>query len=409
VLDAFASTLVGMIVLILAALLWLALAAGGAVGRSLSGEQGGLLPHGVMRHGSRFHRTLDLQSIVSRLALITRLNLPLCSALDAAAVREPATIRRALQELSGRLRTGLALSEALAKTFQGCPAQLTAALQRGERCGQLAEALAEQERMITATANACLRTTPHARHAVAYTAMMAIAAGTLVLGILLMVVPKFREIFVDFDVVLPGATLALIDMAAWTERHLPEVLMTGLLFVCVTLMVSFIVSRTTEQGTVVRIVAMLRWCLPMTRTLDFGLGMSRAIRSLTLDTQSGVGIAAIETLPSVVSPTNHLRGRLVVFASAVSQGGIPHKAAKEAKLGDVFVCALRMVERGEEPERALNHAADYYEAIAYRWWNALSALSVPLVTLAIGAMVGFVVLAMFVPLITLIDAVSGTF
>ena len=65
-----------------------------------------------------------------------------------------------------------------------------------------------------------------------------------------------------------------------------------------------------------------------------------------------------------------------------------------------------MVERGEDPERVLGHAADYYEAIAYRWWHALAAVSGPVVTLAIAAIVGFIALALFLPLIALINAAS---
>ena len=74
----------------------------------------------------------------------------------------------------------------------------------------------------------------------------------------------------------------------------------------------------------------------------------------------------------------------------------------------MFVSALKMVERGEDAERVLGHAADYYEAIALRWWHAVSAASGPLVTLLIAGMVAFVALSLFLPLVTLIDAVADS-
>jgi type II secretory pathway component PulF len=113
-------------------------------------------------------------------------------------------------------------------------------------------------------------------------------------------------------------------------------------------------------------------------------------------------------LTSTVGTTNHLRYRLTGFVQEVQAGVVPHQAAQNAKLGDVFISALRMVERGEDATRVLNHAADYYEAIALRWWQAVSVVTGPLVTLLIAGVVGFVALAMFLPLVTLINTVADT-
>ena len=134
--------------------------------------------------------------------------------------------------------------------------------------------------------------------------------------------------------------------------------------------------------------------------------MAKAIRAMALSIRSGSERSFADALPSVVSTTNHLRNRLDDFAQAVAGGVAPAQAAQEAALGDMFVAALRMVERGEDPEVVLGHAADYYEAIAHRWWHALTAISGPLVTLVLAALVGFVALALFTPLVVLINTVS---
>ena len=153
-------------------------------------------------------------------------------------------------------------------------------------------------------------------------------------------------------------------------------------------------------------MAALRWALPVTRSLDYGMGMAKAIRAMALSIRSGSEQSFAHALPTVVCATNHLRHRLEGFAQAMAGGIAPSTAAQAAGLGDVFVCALRMVERGEDPQRVLGHAADYYEAIAYRWWQALMALSGPLVTLALATLVGFIALALFTPLVALINAVA---
>ena len=62
-----------------------------------SGEQRSLMPRGFLRHSTRIRRTIELQTVISRLSLITRMNLPLGPALDAAAIGERGRIRDALQ------------------------------------------------------------------------------------------------------------------------------------------------------------------------------------------------------------------------------------------------------------------------------------------------------------------------
>jgi type IV pilus assembly protein PilC len=235
---------------------------------------------------------------------------------------------------------------------------------------------------------------------------MMLFVGCMISWVMVFLMPKFKDIFLDYDVRLPRVTIALIEGADWLAMHLPGILVIVLLIVIGTVLMSVWTRRMSENGILIRIVASVRWALPITRPLDYGLGMGKVIRSMTLGIRSGAPSAFVETLPTVVSATNRLRIRLALFAQSISEGVAPHQAAKTANLGEVFVCALRMVERGEDPERVLGHAADYYEAIAFRWWHALAALSGPLVTLAMGVMVGFIAFALFMPLIALINAVS---
>ncbi len=406
VLDAMLIVTVPAAVVVLACL---ALKVKDTIAWLASGEQGSLTSGGFMPKGSRIRRTVELQSIVSRLAFITRLNLPLCSALEAAARGESRRTGRMLREIGRLIGTGVPVSTALESACQGYPVQLAAALRRAEECGQLTQALADQERLMAAGIDMRLRSTPHTRHAVAYATVMILFAASMLSGIMIIVMPKFREIFLDFDAPLPGITVMLMDVASWLVAYGWVFLGVVLLVVSGVVLVCVRAGAGEETRIIVRIVAALRWALPITRSLDYGLGMEKAIRSVALGIRTGSPTTFAGTLPSVVRATNHLRRRLAEFARGISDGVAPHKAAQDAKLGDVFVCALEMVEHGEDPERVLGHAADYYGAIAYRWWHALAAVSGPLVTLAIAAVVGFIALALFLPLIALIDAVSEGF
>jgi len=375
-----------------------------AIALSASGEPASLLPRGVMPFGMRLRRTFELQAIVSRLALITRLNLPLSSALDAAARNEPFRRAQVFRTMSRMVGSGVPVCDALQAALRGCPDQLVTTLRRAEAVGQLSRALSEQERAIAVTLDVHTHSSTHMRHALAYAALMFLIVGVMVFWHMIVVVPRFKDIFLDFDVAMPPVTAALLGAVQWIVPN-------GMFitFGIVALLFLFAVVRRIERdgdGPVSRTVAALRWMLPVTRSLDYGLGMAKAIRAMALSMRTGSERSFAHSLPAVVSTTNHLRHRLDDFAQAIAGGIAPAKAAHEAGLGDVFVCALRMVERGEDPQRVLEHAANYYEAIAHRWWQALMALSGPLVTLVLAVLVGFVALALFTPLVTLINAVS---
>jgi type IV pilus assembly protein PilC len=380
-----------------------------SVVQAFSGEQRSLMPRGFLRYSTRIRRTIELQVVVSRLAMITRMNLPLCRALEAAATGESGRVKHMLDGLAQRIGEGSPVSSALESVLPGCPTQLIATLRRAESCGQLAQALDQQDRMIASLVDLHFRSTAHTRHAVLYALIMMVFCAVMVFGIVIFLIPKFKDIFLDFDVSLPAVTMTLLNLVDWFAVNAFGIVLVLTLICFVVILTVVMTRRVGNVSTGSRIIAMLRFHLPITRSLDYGLGMAKAIRAMAFGIRSGAPNVFVETSSPVVSITNHLRTRLDAFSNSIAKGVAPHVAAQNAELGDVFVCALRMVERGEDPERVLSHAADYYETIAYRWWHALAAISGPLVTVGMGVMVGFVALALFMPLIALIDSVSGSF
>lgn len=372
----------------------------------LGGEISSFVPRGAILLGTRIGRLSALHSVISRLALITRLNLPLPTALEAAASRETYWVRRALRILSRRVIAGESLSKALPTSFPGVPVSMTASLARAEQSGQLPRALTELERAMDLGIEVRLSTTAHIRHAVTYSAFVILFVGVMLMGFMAFILPKFRKIFEDFETPFPPATKVLFDLLEFAGSYGPVLLMVA---ICVVLApLALAVLECARPGSVTGWVAQVRARLPVARTLDFSLGMAKVVRSLLLDTRAGVSFSSSESLAAVVGAANPLRFRLAAFSRQLQQGFRPHKAAQAAGLGDVFVRAMRMIERGDDPETVLGHAANYYDAIAYRWWQRIGALAGPLTSLALGLLVGFVAYAMFVPLIALIHAVAET-
>lgn len=387
---------------------WLAAAVKETLAWSISGETGALLFRGFGSSGVRMQRTAELRAVIAHIALITRLNLPLPSALRAAAKGESGSVGKALSYMGYLVGTGWPISAAVWAAFRGCPVQLVAILRRGEQCGQIRQAITDVERTLAATVRGHRTRGGYPRYAGAYAGMMLVFSSSMLAYIMVIIMPRFWDIFRDFETPLPAVTVALIDFSRWLVAHGGLLLAVLLLCVLLAVMAGVWLRGREKPGMLAHAVSAVRWAIPITRTIDYGLGMAAAIRSMAMDIRSGTAVDRAAVLTSTVGVTNHLRYRLADFGQEVHAGAAPHVAAQRAKLGDVFVSALKMIERGEDAERVLGHAADYYEAIAHRWWHAIAALSEPLVTLAIAGIVSFLVFALFLPLVALIDSVSGT-
>lgn len=91
----------------------------------------------------------------------------------------------------------------------------------------------------------------------------------------------------------------------------------------------------------------------------------------------------------------------------LAQGEPPENAARRARLGPVAAGAIGSVVRGCPPDVALGHAARYYRAAARRWWHVLGQFVWPAITVTSGLMVGFIALALFEPLVALINSVMN--
>ncbi|MCH7994961.1 MAG: type II secretion system F family protein [Planctomycetes bacterium] len=386
----------------------LLIAAKDTVSLLLAGESMSVTRGGFGSRGRRLARSIELQAVIGHLAVITRLNLPIHSALRAAAKGESRRIGKTMTYMAYLVETGWPASEALGVAFKGCARPLADVLRQGEQCGQFPQAVADAERMLGARVRMLRDTTGHGAAASLYAVIMMLFCGFMLAFVAIIIMPRFWNIFNDFGIPLPAITRHLLAvMRAITDFGGAILLMLALVVAVVT-WVTLRARRGQEDGFVPRTIGTLRSWIPFTRAMDFGFGMSSAIRALAMGLRGGAPLDRAVTLVSVVGHANFLRSRLDDFSQQVKGGVLPHKAAAGARLGDVFVSALKMAERGEDVQTAFRHAADYYEATARRWWQSMTALSVPLVTLAMACLVGFIALALFIPLVDLINALADS-
>ncbi|HOA75653.1 MAG TPA: type II secretion system F family protein [Phycisphaerae bacterium] len=339
--------------------------------------------------------------VISQIATVVRQHLPLATGLALAADSERGWTRVHLHRISRLLAQGLSLSEAVRSGFPDCSPVPFSLIRAGEQSGQLPAALEQAEEYLFE------RERQRSSDDVSVWVYLLIVGGfaaMVVSGIMIAVMPKYREIFKDYGVMLPRETIVLVGISEYVTDY-PLVAMLPLLAIAMALYFNLRPRRIPNPTFSSRVADWIRWHTPAWGRVEFGRGMQVVLQAMRLGIRSGMGLERAARIAGQVDVNTQLSARVQQFADLIDRGTGIREAARRAELGEVTGVALAGGQRGNDLDAALRYAADYHGAIASRCWILLRNLAWPTWTLIMGVMVGFVVLALFLPLVTLINSV----
>ncbi len=357
--------------------------------------------------GRVVHRTLNVGG-PSRRALLTffrsfstliRAGVSMRRALDVTVERaNDRSLCEALRAIGADVEHGTSLSDAMARHPRVFSPLYVAMVRAGEAGGVLDDVL---ERLaVLLERDADLR--KKIRAALAYPAVVVTAAFGLVLFLMMRIVPMFAQMFGAFHVELPVTTKLLL--AASDALSVPAVWLAAAgATVAVVALIAAIVR--TERGAMA--VDRLRLRLPIVGPMLHKAITARIALMLATLTRSGVElVAALE----VVRPVSGSRvyARALRDVDVALRAGEPLTAPLEAaRIFDPLAVALVRV--GDETgmlDEMLFKISAYFEADVEAAIATLGAVLEPSLIVALGAVVGFIVFSVFIPLYTLIGSVS---
>jgi type IV pilus assembly protein PilC len=237
--------------------------------------------------------------------------------------------------------------------------------------------------------------------AMVYPVVVILVAVLILCGIMIFIIPKFEKIFTEFKLKLPWITEALINTSRWVGQYwyvLPLIpLSVWLLFKLI---------RLSKLGNYV--LDRLYLFLPIVGTLINKTVVARTTRTLGTLISSGVPILEAlsitrETCMNAVFEKMYTR----VYES-IREGETIHQPLKESRLVDDIV--VNMIDVGEETgnlDGMLNKIADVYDEEVNVLVEALISLLEPLMIVVLGAIVGTIVIALFMPLLALLEGLGG--
>lgn len=337
----------------------------------------------------------DIQQLSGQIAGLATAGLPLADGLRALAEDLPdRRKRRGLRWMAAQLTAGQDLATVL--KAQGAPADLCALVEAGLRFGRL-EAVLRQFAMRVQTSNEVRR---RVVLALIYPMILLGVGFSLLSFVLVIIVPRFKAIFEGFNVELPGVTMLLLHLSDATFNYLPFLLLLVLAIgVCLAIAMRIDSVRVSVRSAVCSIPLigpLLRWS-----------AMSRFAHGLALFVENQVPLPMSLVLAGEGAGDAEIRDGCQRLALRVEAGEPLAEAARPLRLFPPSVLQTLMWER--QPDgfaEALRATGDLLQ-VRCRGQAALIIFVVEPATIAIvTTMAGFVVLALFLPLIKLLNNLS---
>lgn len=348
--------------------------------------------------------------VISTIGASMRQNLPLPMALQSAAGGFSDRRSRILSGISKWLIQGYSLSESIKRGYPKCPGYAIGMITAAERIGQLPFAIQAIETDMVAKADERRKIRPV--HPI-YPVLLMLCAFLILLNLMVFVIPQYesalREIVEGTQ--LPAATRWLLDIAsvvAFKYGWLLWLILVLNAFVAfpVSIYVRFRPRRPEKPFLFSRIGDFIKWHLPILHRFEKDYSMVQVTELLRLSLSAGctVNDAIRNTLSLDVN--NCFRKRLRKWLTRVERGENIAKAARASGLGSTLAWAFDDKVNQGNTISILETLESFYRSNYSYCVNLARFILWPCVILVMGATIGFIVFAIFSPLITIINQLT---
>jgi type IV pilus assembly protein PilC len=339
----------------------------------------------------------DLAILARQLATMINAGLSLLRALAILAEQtENAALAKVVAQVRNDVEVGLSLSVAIAKHPQVFPPLMVNMLRAGEVGGFLDQALLA----IADNFEAEVRLRGKIKSAMSYPVIVLIIAILAVIGMMLFILPTFAGMYAGFDAQLPFFTRVLLAISGFIKvTILPG---TALLIA-----VFWWWGRHKNDRSLRERVDPLKLKAPIFGELVRKISVSRFTRNL--GTMLHAGVPLLQAL-DIVGQTS---GNIVVedaakdVAESVRQGG---SLTEPLSHHDVFPpMVVQMMAVGEDTgalDVMLGKISDFYDQEVEATTDQLTSLIEPLMIVVIGAIVGAMVVGMYLPIFQIFNVIS---
>jgi type IV pilus assembly protein PilC len=338
-----------------------------------------------------------LSVFARQFSAMLRSGVPIVNTLDILRQQtEHKRLRATIEQVYEDVQKGHSFSEALDKHRDVYPSLMISMVAAGEASGNLDGVT---QRMATHYEKE-FKVNNKVKSAMVYPAVLAFAVVAVVIFMLTFIMPTFTGMFLSSGVPLPGITLMLMRMADFLQSY-------WYLVVAGLAALVFVLRRYAQTPDGRRVVDRLWLRMPVFRKLTQKSNSSRFCR--TLSTLLASGIPLLQALDNVAGAVGN-----TVVADAVIQ------AKEDVRKGVALSTPIRrsglfppmvdsMIKIGEESgtlDDLLDKAADFFDEEVETETQRLLTFMEPALIVVMAFVVGFIVVAMMLPMFDMLQTVS---
>lgn len=240
--------------------------------------------------------------------------------------------------------------------------------------------------------------------AMVYPAVVLSAAFLIVMGLMIFIVPTFSEVLSDMSdgkAGLPKLTQILLDISNWLKDR--NGLNAVIVVVCPFILAALLrLVRQFQKGRYAMDWTKLR--TPVIKKLVYKTAVARWTRTLSTLISAGVPILEALNITRETAGNEIYAAMLSKVQNAIRQGNTFANPLRQSKTVDSIV--VNMVDVGEETgdlDKMLQKIADNFDEEADVLVGSLMSLLEPIMIIVLGGLVGTIVLAMFLPMVKMIQ------
>jgi type IV pilus assembly protein PilC len=309
---------------------------------------------------------------------------------------KPGVLKNALIDVVDDVESGSTLSEAFAK-HPRCFDRLYVNMVKAGEAGGALEVILQRLADFKEKAQSLAR---RIKGAMVYPIVVITVAVLILTFIMIYIIPKFQKIFDDFKITLPWLTETLLAVSKWFVEYWYVI---PLIPLSLWLLLKLI--RLNRTGAY--ILDRLKLWTPIMGGIIEKTVVARTMRTLGTLVSSGVPI--LEALSIVRETcTNAVFERCYVKVyESIREGETIAQPLKESRLVDDMV--VNMIDVGEETgdlDSMLTKIADVYDEEVDVLVEGLLSLLEPIMIVVLGGIVGLIVIALFMPMLKLLETLS---
>ena len=346
--------------------------------------------------GFRRIKQHDLSSATWQLATLLHAGIPLVPALSGLIEQLGS---RPLARIFAQVRDRVSEGTALAKAMEEYPAVFSeifiSMVRAGEATGRLENVLSRLAEMSEKRSQLINKV----KSAMVYPFFMAVVGLAVVVFIFAFVIPSITKLFLEMNRQLPWPTVMLIRISDFMQHY--SWVLAIVLGIFVTVLV-FWLKTTTGR----RVWDQLKLKCPLVGDLTLKIVISRFSRTLAVLLASGLTIVEALDLGRRVIGNTVIASVVDKAKEAISRG--ERIADSFRKSGYFPPIVIHMIAAGESSgsiEEGLTNVANVFDNEVEATVKALTSLLEPLMIIFLGAIVGFIVLAILLPIFDINQAI----